>query len=964
MMLFSRASSSCCTKKDRIPASLIGRTLLTFGALSLASVIGTPLEAQKANKAVSVSKDSTFRTGKLSNGLTYFIRANKLPEKKAKLMLVVKAGSLQEDNDQIGMAHFVEHMAFNGTTRFPGNSVIPYLASLGVKFGSDMNAFTSWDRTVYEITMPTDKPDNIKDGIDILASWAYGITFDSTEVVDERGVIVEEWRGRLNEGAHIQIKHDSVVFNGSKHSVRSPIGTVESIRATNPGPLKRFYRDWYRPNLMAVVVVGDISPAEIESVIRDKFKGFKNPSKERAIEKFPIPENKKPLFSVVVDSLIPSTSIGLLYKVPAIDNKGSEAILREAVAFSIFTSVANERLARLSRGTSSPFRGASVGASTLTPDQPVFSITVAAHAASPMASLEVALTEVERIAKHGVTEAELKEAKTALMRNHERSLEQKDKTASSAYAQSYMNQFVSNDKPEDPDTYAANYKLALEKVGNSDIIYMAGIWRLKENRVITISAPSRPGVMVPEPSSVLSVIDDVLHMDLPQYVYEDKDLSNTDILPTLPTPGKIVSRKEHANGIHEWLLSNGSRVFLRPSTTANEMVALYGQSLGGFYRNSDSIGYVPASTTNTLIGMSGAGPFTAQELGKKLSDVRMLNGGPAIGPYDETVQVVTAVEAFETGLQVLTLQLLHPRLDTALIRRYQEQNEEMLKERVPRIEDEYRDTIILAMSKHHPFIREQMAADFSQINPEKSLQVFKDRFSDMSDFRYTIVGNFELDSIAPLVERYLASLPGGGRVEKPFDIGIRPPDGIIRKTVKGVKVDKASTLISFFGDFEVSRSSTTLLGVLQEIINTRLISRLREEMGAIYSPRVASNYSELPTVNYTLEIGFTSDPERVDDLTKATFEELKRLQTENISEAELNDVKQTFIKGFEASLKDDMTWSRRILFSDRMGIPFEKLTDDSFYKNLSADEIREAAKKYINLSRYAHFDLIPDKSAK
>ncbi len=927
---------------------------------------GSSVQAQKVggkgkSTTTSVStRDTSLRTGRLPNGLTYYVQANAKPEQQAKMMLVVKAGSLQEDDDQLGMAHFLEHMAFNGTRRFKEHELIAYLESIGVRFGADLNAMTTWDRTVYEMQVPTANKERVMTALDILSDWTDGITIDSAEVVAERGVIVEEWRGRLSQGAHIQAAHDSVMFNGSLYGRRTPIGTVESIRGTTAAPLKRFYRDWYRPNLMAVVVVGDVDAVAMEKAIKERFSHLRNPRGERALKPVPIPANKEPLFSLVRDTMVTTTSMSINYKVPAAT--GDRLVMnREAIAFSIFTNTANQRLAELTRVPNPPFRGAGVGASMLVPGQPVFSLSVnTSDSDSPLTGIEVALTEIERIAQYGLSDTALNGLRASMVKDLDKSASDPQEKSSVAYAQEYAEHFVTGEELRDPKTELQIYRKALALVTNDDIKRAAAIWRLKDNRVFMISAPSRVDARVPELTSLSGVIDDVERMELTPYT---EVATRTDpLLPELPTPGTIVARKTLDLGIYEWTLSNGIRVLLRPSTVTPDMFLLSGESRGGFYRNLDSIGYVPASMASQIASMSGAGTFNTVELRKNLQGKKIASVGVEVGPFTESASALSSIDDAETALQLLYLMIRFPRIDTNAVETYRSQLRSAVANQVRTAEDDYRDTTWLTMSQHHPFIREQMSVDPDKIDAEKSLEVFRDRFSDMSDFRFVIVGNFTLDGVAPLIERYLASLPGHGRVESIVDPRITAPSGIIRKTVHGAKVDRTSTALVFFGPAEDDRYTPWRLMVLQEVVNGRLLERLREQLSGTYAPQVSASHNRLPTATYGFNIQFSSAPERADELVKATFDVIRDLQTNPISDAELNKVREALVLGFERSLKDDRAWATRMHLFDDLKLPWSEIPDGSKLRNLTATDILESARQYLTLDRYAHFDLVPGKN--
>ncbi len=919
-----------------------------------------PVKTVKSAKQAAPTKstaqqDTSVKIGKLANGLTYYIRANAKPDRMAKLLLVVRAGSNQEDDDQLGLAHFVEHMAFNGTTRFKEHELVNYLESIGLRFGADLNAATSFDQTTYELQVPTDKPQPLSTAFDILEDWAGGILFDSAEVIAERGVVLEEWRRGLGAGAKIRDQQLPVLYKGSRYATRMPIGTPEIIQSANPKALKRFYRDWYRPNLMAVVTVGDFDPAIIEAMITKRFAGLKNPKSERPRETYTVPGNVEPLFSVVSDSQVTATNISVNYKMP--QTMGDEATqMRIGLAQSFFIGAVNQRLGELLQAAEAPFRGAQVGVSGLGQTEGMLSVNVVALDGSPMAGLRAALAEVERIARFGLSDTELERMKANTLQGAERSYSERHNIPSSSYAQAYAGHFTNGGELIDPAAKLQSLRDMLPSITNDDIKPIAALWKTKDNRVFFVTTPKRFGVMTPEESSILSSFSAVERMALTPY--KEGAIKIDPLLATLPTPGRIVSRQSLAEGITEWTLSNGIRVLLRPSDFTTDMVSVQGASKGGFYLNMDSVGLVPASTVTQVLQMSGAGSFTAVELGKKLNG-RQLRAGWNIGPFDESVGATAVRSDLETALQLMYLSVTQPRLDTAAIETYKAKARLAMASKVPSVEQAFQDTIKLTMSQNHPLVLEGMVSGIDSLNPERSLQVFRDRFSDMSDFRFVIVGNFELDSIAPLIEQYIGGLPGGSRVETFKDPGIHSPSGMIRKTVVGGTDPKTVTILSFYGPTLVTRKEQWELQGLGQILQLRLTERLREELGGTYSVEVSASATPVPEPRYSIDISFVSAPERADELTKATLAVLEKLQQELPLESDMHKVREAQRRRFEEQFKQDGVWAQRITLFDDLKIPFSEIRDNSVVEAWTGKDVQAAAKRFINLKSFAHFDLVP-----
>ncbi len=914
------------------------------------------LAGSKAGLHATLERDTTLRTGTLDNGLTYYVKSHSEPEKKAKLMLIIKAGSLQEDDDQLGYAHFIEHMAFNGTRNFPKRAIIEYLESIGLKFGADVNAFTSFDRTVFEITLPTVNPENVTNGLRILADWAGAVNFDSADVVSERGVIVEEWRGRQGKRADLAARHDSALNIGSRYLSRQPIGTYESIISAEPAPLKRFYRDWYRPNLMAVVLVGDVDAVSAEGNVKSMFSGLTNPVSERPIEQYKIPLVESPVVSIIKDSLILHPSVTLATRFN--ESVGSDMELaRQGIVFSIFSNAINGRLAKLTKVVDAPFRRATVSGAAALDGSVIVSIRVVGRGQSPLNSFEAVVSEIDRIARFGLNDVEFERIKTLMVRSMEQTKKSPAKPSSFSYASAYSNLFTDGTKIENMESALALRSELLPTITQDEIKQVAALWKVKENRFFLLEVPDNDLSSVPETESLLSVLDGIPYLPLTEY--KEETVVAETFLPELPTPGKIVSKIEHPDSVQEWKLSNGIRVLLRQTPDGSKATSLFGRSKGGFYRNVDSLGLMPSMSIDQTVGVGGAGKFTAEQLGKMIETRDILAVQWNVGPYEEHVTVVAKNEDVETALQLIHLFLKEPRIDTVLLEKKKSDARDAAAHRVRTAEMDYRETVQLAMTQSHPLIVQQMTATLDSIDPAKSLLAFKDRFSDMSDFRFIIVGDFNYDVMDSIVQTYIASLPGGGRVEEYSDVRILPPEGHVRKRVYGANSASAQATLVFTGQLEPTREAGWEISLLTEIITTRLIQVLREDLGGVYSPNARVDISRVPDSRYHIEIGFASDPNRIDELVAATLGVLRELQDSLVPDMYVSSIKSGALNNFDRTLRDPDSWANRIETFDNLGVPFTRFRDNQGLQDVTPEKIREAARKFLDLKNYKLFEFFP-----
>lgn len=897
--------------------------------------------------------DTSVTVGTLPNGFKYYIRRNVHPEHRAELRLIVRAGSNNEDDDQRGLAHLVEHMAFDGSTHFAKRTLVDYLESIGLQFGADLNAETSFGSTMYQLRVPTDNPAQLETAFDVLADWAGGLTFDSAQVVAERGVVLEEWRRSLGAGSRVSNQQMPVLYSGSRYATRMPIGLPDIVAHATPSQLIRFYHDWYRPDLMAVVVVGDVDPQQIETWIRRRFAPLTNPANERARTPFAIPGNTTPLVSIVSDTEIPSASVSLTYKLPAFGGS-TVGDVRESLARGLYIAALNHRLRELAQAPSPPFFRAQGSFGALGETDNAFTVSVTTPEGGVMDGFDATLIEVERLARFGLADAEFKRLRRTVMHGAEQAYADRGTIPSSSYVEAYIGHFLSGQPVTDAATNVGLVAQLLPTITNADIEQWASVWRASDNRVILVSLPKGPNVAIPDTSSLLAAFNDAKRERLTAYV---DHASSGRLLDTLPRPGTIVRTRHLPYDITEWTLSNGIRVLLRPSTNSTRGIAIQGTSPGGFYLDL-SHGYVPAATAAQVVGLGGYGKFSRTELEKLLTG-HSVQAGADIGPYSQTLGGSASLDDLEPMLQLLYLAATQPRLDTEAIAAYKARARASLVNRDVSPEQLLQDTVALTLAQHHPLVRLPSNAWIDSMNAEQSLAVYRDRFRDMSDFRFVIVGDFTPDSIAPLIAQYLGALPGGGRRETPYDPGIRMPEGVVHKTVVGGREPRALNVLVFHGPFVVSRVNQSALTMLTHIMQLRLTDRLRRDSSGTYTVQVHANVERQPVSQYTITVSFVTAPERANALTASALALLDTLRRASTPEADIQKVRETELRGLETAVKSDAFWLARIAETDRTGLPWDDLTGEAQARQWSAAELQAAAQRYLDFHNYARFALMP-----
>jgi len=930
---------------------------LTFAAPVLAQQTAAPAAP---NLSTRLPIDPKLRIGKLPNGLRYYIRQNTRPEKRAELRLVVNAGSVLETPDKLGLAHFVEHTAFNGTTHFAKNDLVKYLESIGVRFGADLNAYTSFDETVYILPIPTDTARIVDQAFTILEDWAHGQIFDPKEVVNERGVVREEWRGRRGAGDRMLQQWLPIAFKGSRYAERLPIGTEASIMAATPEKLRTFYNTWYRPDLMAVVAVGDFDPKVIEAKIKQHFSKLTNPANEQKRTLYDVPNNAEPLVAIASDKEATSSSVNLIYKLSA-DSVNTVGDYRKLLMERLYLSMLNSRFSEISEKPDAPFlaAGASKDAFFARTTE-AFTLAANVKDGGIERAAEALLTEARRVDQFGFLQSELDRQKTNTLRSYERAFAERDKTQSESHVEEYIGNFLQG---ESIPGIEYEYKLAQEllpTISLADINNLAKSWITDENRVIIAQSPIKEGVAQPTKTGILAAFDKASKATLAAWT---ENVSSDKLVENAPAPGKIVSSTPLTSiGGLEWKLSNGARVIIKPTDFKADEVLFSAYSPGGTSLAADP-DYMSAALASQVMQLGGLGSFNRIDLGKKLAG-KAAAVSPAIGETTEGLAGRSSPKDIETMFQLAYLTFTAPRLDTVVFTTFRGQAATVLANRGLSPDAVFQDTIQVTLAQHAFRARPLTPAVFDEVNAQKSLAFFKDRFANASDFTFVLVGNVDTVTIKPMVETYLASLPNTGRVEKARDVGIKTPKGFVERIVRKGTEPKASTRLVFTGTCTYSPQNRFVLRALTTLMQTRLNESLRERLGGTYSPNVGGSCQREPRQEYAVSVAFGSSPENADVLTKATLALVDSLKAQPVSQADVDKVKEEILRSREVEVKTNAYWLGNIAARDQAGEDLGGLGPayDEMVKKLTPAMIQAAAKKYFDTSNYARFVLLPENS--
>lgn len=932
-------------------------------AILLASTIGAltappTVVAQRAGSdgAALLINDPAVRIGTLENGLTYYIHGNDEPRNRAELRLVVNAGSILEDADQLGLAHFVEHMAFNGTKSFAAHQLVDYLESVGMRFGPDINAYTSFDETVYMLTVPTDTPAVLQTGMKILEEWAHLVAFDSVEIEKERGVVLEEWR--LGQGASSRMREEQfpVLMGDSRYAARMPIGTPESIRTFESADLRRFYEDWYRPDLMAVVAVGDFDPALMEALIIERFSDLPEPKNPRPRREFTVPTHDETLVSIATDPEATRSTVTIyLKKKPTIwttENDYRDWII-ESLAGGMFT----DRLNELTQRPGSPFVGVSTFQGRFIRPLSAYILTARVPNGGIRTGLAAFLRESRRIEQHGFTETELQRQKAEILRVMEKRFTERAHKRSSGYAADYTSHFLYGGRLVDADTEYEMYSRFIPEITLAEVNAAADRWIREENRVVMVSAPPQESANLPDEMELRAIINSAGDAELLGYT---DSISSEPLVQDLPAPGQIVRRDSiPAIGTFSWLLDNGARVILKPTAFREDEILLAARSPGGtsLVANED---YIAALTAAAVTQVAGVGQLDAIELRKRLAG-KFVGVGAEIGQLHEGISGAASRQDLETMFKLVYLKFTAPRVDSASFIAYRQHAQAALENRSASPEVVFADSVRVILAQNHPRARPPSSEMFDQLDLDRSLEIYRSRFADASDFTFYIVGSFTLDQIEPMVRQYLATLPSSHRTEGWRDVGIRPPSGVVESVVyKGVE-PKARTQIIFHGALDFSADNLYTLSALADILRIRLRESLREDLSGTYGVEVSAAGWRDPRPEYRVTIGFGAEPERLEELVRVVFAELDSLKVNGPSTADLLKVREMQLRARQDELRENHFWISQLMIYDRYDWDPTLITGyDEWLATLDPIRIQESARQFIDPDRYVRVTLYPE----
>ncbi|MBD1362674.1 insulinase family protein [Mucilaginibacter sp. ZT4R22] len=816
--------------------------------------------------------DAAVRTGKLKNGFTYYIRHNATPKNRAQFYLVNKVGSVLENDDQLGLAHFVEHMTFNGSRNFPKNTMMNYLQTAGVRFGADVNAYTGYDETVYQLPLPTDSKELVDKGLQIVHDWAQSATLDPVEIDKERGVILEE--KRLGKGAsdRLQQQYYPLLFNHSRYAARNPIGTDAILKSFKPAIIKQFYHDWYRPDLQALIIVGDIDAAAMEKKVKALFDDLKNPVAKKKRVAYAIPLTGKNQFIALTDKETTSTTaeIVIKHKAPVMS---TTADYKGLLTRQLFNSMIASRFAELSRQPDPDYLSANSGIRDFLGGLDTYRATVVVKPGELKKGFMAMWYETERLRALGFSADELDRAKQNLKEQMENIYREKDKNPSGNYVQEYLSHFLKN---EAAPGIEGEYKLMnryLPLIQLDDMNTLIGSYLKDNNRDMIITAPADAQKDLPNQAEMERWIAEVRSM--PVQAFSVQKLSSA-LLAAEPVAGKVVTEvTDSKEGITTLTLSNGVKIIIKPTTFKNNQIIFRGFSPGGtsLYEDKD---YPSAANAASIIAAAGVGNLNATELDRFVAD-KELEVRPYIAERFQGITGGSSVKDFEVAMSLVYAYLTQPQKDSSLYKTMMERSRARYDKRANDPGSVFNDTVSAVLGNKNIRRTGPSIKKLDMVNLDRAYQIYKERFSNAGNMTFVFTGSIDIAAAKPVFEKYLGSLPRTPIADKARDLDIDIPAGSISKTVYKGREAKASVLLVYSGKYDYNDRNNILFDALRETLNIRLLETLREQESGVYSPRVELSTTQYPKGRFSLTIQFGCAPANVDKLIATAKAEVTAL---------------------------------------------------------------------------------------
>ncbi|RME99729.1 MAG: insulinase family protein, partial [Bacteroidetes bacterium] len=927
-------------------------------SLSLSCLLGAqPLVSQ------TLPLDSSVHFGQLDNGLTYYVKSHQEPPARAGFRLIIKSGSLQEEADQLGLAHFVEHMAFNGTKHFEKNTLVDFIERSGSRFGADLNAYTSFTETVYKLEVQTDDAAVVDTALQILVDWAAAVSFDPKEVDKERGIIRSEWRSRLSSRQRLQQQIWPVLLQRSRYAERLPIGSVELIDTVPAQRLVDYYQRWYQPRRMAIIAVGDFVAEEMVAEIKSRFRHLGNTDYTES-PVYQLDTSRRQSFVLATDPEAPFTQWAVQYQLQSVPNGPLTAEhLREDLCYKLYSQMLNKRLAELKEQAIQPFTFAQAGFGQLPGHYRSFELGGFTNPEDVLPSLRVISTEVQRVLVHGFTEAELDREKAAFLSNIRQAVKGMDKKQISYHLGRLSETYLREQLPIDMQYFPKLVEEVLANIRVSDLQLLSQAW--KHTAVVTASLRTNDEhlALMPDSSTFYGLLDSIWQTKpLPyQPVY-----APTELMPTPPsTPSqlpRLVATDTFVN-ITTYELANGIRLHLKPTDFKEDELLFRAISPGGLSLVSDE-DYPSAAHAIQIGRASGLSDFPATTLTNLLAD-KQVNVGPYLGRYEEGLGGSSNQADLETAFQLMYLYFTRPRFDSLAALTYREKRREIME----RIDTDPRSAfgrlMIDLQYGHHPRRPNTTVEELDAINLERAAAIYRERFANPADFQFVFVGNFSADTLLQLANRYLGSLPTQASREQWLPIGPTYINEPLDTTVVAGQTPKAEVQLVWHGDFPYEdRQAQHNFMSMRRLLNTRLREELREELGGVYGVRLNAGFNYRPDSSYYFRIRFNTEPEQADTLIQAALRVINELAQGQIEAEEVAKIQESQRKNYEEQMRQNRAWLFKMSMllargDDWTGLRTER--HQALVDALAEAALQETVRRYLARAPDFRMVLLPEK---
>ena len=931
-----------------------------FRATVLAGALAAALPAVALDLDAKVPVGPQVKVGKLPNGLTYYIQRNGKPEQRLELRLVVKAGSILEEEDQQGLAHMIEHLAFNGSTHFKKQELVSYLESIGVKSGADLNAYTRPDETVYMLPVPTGRKENVDMAFTVLEDWAHGVTLNADDVDKERAIVLEE--ARKNKGAQERLRKIVApkLFNGSRYALRDPIGKEDVIRTAPADALRRFYHDWYRPDLMAVIVVGDIDPAEAERQIKAHFAGLVNPPNARPRTDAAIAPFTKSDALVFSDPEVPGSMLEVDYPVRHEPDPGTYGGYRNKIVDILATMLLNQRLGELTQQANPPFLGAGANTAPVTANHKLSGVRAGLGAGGPVPAIAAIDQELQRVRQSGFSEAELERGRKIYLSVVDNDAKARATTDSSKFVEEYQRNFLAGEEIPGVEAEQGLVRELLPAIGVADVnAALRKAYPADAAKLIVFAdngkgnaAPTAAQLLAADTAAAQAPVTDRAEKALPQHLMERP-----------ATPGRIVAEvRDGKLGLTRLTLSNGVHVVLKPTAFRKDQVLLGARRYGGTTL-ADAPDFINARVAPELavtMGLKDYAPLDVQKIvaGRKIQ----LNIGTTEYTDEISGQSTSAPEDLETMFQVLWLRFAAPRRDENLFKAYTGILSQVVRNRAAAPEQRFADAVADAQYGGHPYeARVPREEDLARVDLDRSLDLYRQRFGSAKGMTFVVVGDFDTATIKPLVAAYLGTLPTPALPLAYRDVGLRIARGVVKKEVQAGTEPKSKLSLTFSGPAAWSDAEAQRMDVLVDVMNLRVIAALRERLGLIYGGEVKGSLQPVPYPHYEISAMLPTGPENVDRLVAAMFAEIDSVRKDGPTQAELDKVKANWRTTYTQRMNDNGFWLGHLMGAQLTGARPERiLTMMDELGKLTVADVRATARRYFDKDNYVQVVLMPE----